>query len=134
MITIHLDLKAVDGNYVELRYFTNNYNQYKERTLHLSEITDLIELAERDYYVSSFAEDYAVTGLRLYKWLDGSDRWLQNLINQYQRQGIILAIRTSVENVETFHGTSLQNNTTSVVGESRGNCFKSRNSFNTKVD
>jgi tetratricopeptide (TPR) repeat protein len=92
---LHLDLKAVAGNYVELRYFTDNYNQDERRTLPLSEITDLIELAERDYYVSSFAEDYAVTGLRLYNWLDGTDRWLQKLINQYQRQGIILAIATA---------------------------------------
>ncbi|MTJ41770.1 tetratricopeptide repeat protein [Dolichospermum flos-aquae] len=95
MQILHLDLKAVAGNYVELRYFTDNYNQYERRTLPLSEITDLIELAERDYYVSSFAEDYAVTGLRLYNWLDGTDRWLQKLINQYQRQGIILAIATA---------------------------------------
>ncbi|MDB9486812.1 CHAT domain-containing protein [Dolichospermum circinale CS-537/01] len=94
MQILHLDLKAVDGNYVELRYFTDNYNKYEKRTLSLSEITDLIELAEIDYYVSSYAEDYAVTGLRLYNWLDGSDRWLQNLINQHQHQGqgIILAI------------------------------------------
>jgi tetratricopeptide (TPR) repeat protein len=92
---LHLDLKAIAGNYVELRYFTDNYNKYEKRTLPLSEITDLIELAERDYYVSSFAEDYAVTGLRLYNWLDGTDRWLQKLINQYQRQGIILAIATA---------------------------------------
>ncbi len=95
MQILHLDLKAVAGNYVELRYFTDNYNQYERRTLPLSEITDLIELAERDYYVSSFAEDYAVTGLRLYNWLDGTDRWLQKLINQYQHQGIILAIATA---------------------------------------
>ncbi|MFN7415919.1 MAG: hypothetical protein ACK5RT_18885, partial [Dolichospermum sp.] len=86
MQILHLDLKAVAGNYVELRYFTDNYNKYEKRSLPLSEITDLIELAERDYYVSSFAEDYAVTGLRLYNWLDGTDRWLQKLINQYQRQ------------------------------------------------
>ena len=95
MQILHLDLKAVAGNYVELRYFTDNYNKYEKRSLPLSEITDLIELAERDYYVSSFAEDYAVTGLRLYNWLDGTDRWLQKLINQYQRQGIILAIATA---------------------------------------
>ena len=95
MQILHLDLKAVAGNYVELRYFTDNYNQYTKRTLPLSDINDLIELAERDYYVSSFAEDYAVTGLRLYNWLDGSDRWLQKLINQYQRQRIILAIATA---------------------------------------
>jgi Tfp pilus assembly protein PilF len=92
---LHLDLKEIAGNYVELRYFTDNYNKYEKRTLPLSEITDLIELAERDYYVSSYAEDYAVTGKRLYNWLDGSDRWLQTLINQYQRQGIILAIATA---------------------------------------
>ena len=97
MQILHLDLKAVSGNYVELRYFTDNYNQYERRTLPLSEINDLIELAEMYYYVpvDSFAQDYAVTGLRLYNWLDGTDRWLQKLINQYQRQGIILAIATA---------------------------------------
>ncbi|MGM3306443.1 tetratricopeptide repeat protein [Anabaena sp. WFMT] len=95
MQILHLDLKAVAGNYVELRYFTDNYNKNEKRSLPLSEITDLIELAERDYYVSSYAEDYAVTGLRLYNWLDGSDRFLQKLINQYQRQGTILAIVTA---------------------------------------
>ncbi|MFM6159273.1 MAG: CHAT domain-containing protein, partial [Sphaerospermopsis kisseleviana] len=31
----------------------------------------------------------------MYNWLDGSDRWLEKLINQYQRQGIILAIATA---------------------------------------
>jgi hypothetical protein len=55
---LHLDLKAVAGNYVELPYFTDNYNKYEKRSLPLSEISDLIELAERDYYVSSFGEDY----------------------------------------------------------------------------
>ena len=97
MQILHLDLKAVDGNYVELRYFTDNYNKYERRTLPLSEISDLIESAEMYYYVpvDSFAQDYTVTGLRLYNWLDGSDRFLQKLINQYQRQGIILAIATA---------------------------------------
>ncbi|MFN7851626.1 MAG: CHAT domain-containing protein [Dolichospermum sp.] len=97
MQILHLDLKAVAGNYVELRYFTDNYNKYERRTLPLSEISDLIESAEMYYYVpvDSFAQDYTVTGLRLYNWLDGSDRFLQKLINQYQRQGIILAIATA---------------------------------------
>ena len=95
MQILHLDLKAVASNYVELRYFTDNYNKYEKRSLSLSEITDLIELAETDYYFSSVAKNYAETGLRLYNWLDGSDRWLQKLINQYQRQGIILAIATA---------------------------------------
>ncbi len=92
MQILHLDLKLVADNYVELRYFTDNPNQYEKRSLPLSEITDLIELAECDYYVSAFPEDYTVTGRRLYNWLDGSDRWLQPLLNKYRREGIVLAI------------------------------------------
>ncbi|MBS9389832.1 MAG: hypothetical protein HEQ33_13460 [Dolichospermum sp. WA123] len=48
MQILHLDLKAVAGNYVELRYFTDNYNQYERRTLPLSEITDLSKSAQRN--------------------------------------------------------------------------------------
>jgi tetratricopeptide (TPR) repeat protein len=97
--TLHLDLKPVDENYVELRYFIDNPNKYERRSLPLSEIADLIKLAERDYYVSFFPEDYTITGRRLYNWLDGSDvydglrlRWLQPLLDKYQREGIVLAI------------------------------------------
>ncbi|MFK0729938.1 MAG: CHAT domain-containing protein, partial [Gloeotrichia echinulata HAB0833] len=89
---LHLDLKLVAENYVQLRYFVDNPNQYQERSLPLSQISDLIRLAERDYYVSAFPEDYTVTGQQLYNWLDGNDRWLQSLLNKYRRQGIVLAI------------------------------------------
>ncbi len=92
MQTLHLDLKPVAENYVELRYFIDNPDKYEKRSLPLSEIADLIQLAERDYYVSFFPEDYRVTGRRLYDWLDGSDRWLQPLLDKYQREGIVLAI------------------------------------------
>ncbi|MDZ8051588.1 MAG: tetratricopeptide repeat protein [Aulosira sp. ZfuVER01] len=95
MQILHLDLKPVDENYVELRYFVDNPNQYERRSLALTEIADLIELAERDYYVSSLPEDYTVTGRRLYKWLDGSDRTLQSLLDKHRREGVMLAIATS---------------------------------------
>ncbi|OUL30101.1 NB-ARC domain-containing protein [Nostoc sp. RF31YmG] len=95
MQTLHLDLKPVDGNYVELRYFIDNPNEYERRSLPLTEIADLIELAERDYYVSALPKDYTVTGRRLYNWLDGSDRTLQSLLNKYRREGVVLAIATS---------------------------------------
>ncbi|MHC5735248.1 tetratricopeptide repeat protein [Nostoc sp.] len=95
MQTLHLDLKPIDDNYVELRYFIDNPNQYEKRSLSLTEVADLIKLAERDYYVSFFPEDYTVTGRRLYNWLDGSDRWLQPLLDKYRREGIVLAITTS---------------------------------------
>ncbi|MFN6536764.1 MAG: tetratricopeptide repeat protein [Nostoc sp. EkiNYC01] len=104
MQTLHLDLKPVDENYVELRYFIDNPNKYEKRSLPLSEIADLIKLAERDYYVSFFPEDYTVTGRRLYSWLDGSDRTLQSLLDKHRREGIVLAIGTSVK---TLHVTSL---------------------------
>ena len=92
MQTLHLDLKPVDENYVELRYFIDNPNQYEKRSLSLTEVADLIEFAERDYYVSFLPEDYTVTGRRLYNWLDGSDRWLQPLLDKHRREGIVLAI------------------------------------------
>ncbi|MBE8966457.1 tetratricopeptide repeat protein [Nostocales cyanobacterium LEGE 12452] len=95
MQTLHLDLKPVADNYVELRYFVDNPNQYEKRSLCLTDIADLIKLAERDYYVSFFPEDYTITGRRLYDWLDGSDRTLQPLLDKYRREGIVLAIATS---------------------------------------
>ncbi|MHC5849974.1 tetratricopeptide repeat protein [Nostoc sp.] len=95
MQTLHLDLKSVAENYVELRYFVDNPNQYEKRSLSLTEVADLIKLAERDYYVSFFPEDYTVTGRRLYNWLDGSDHWLQPLLDKYRREGIVLAIATT---------------------------------------
>ena len=92
MQTLHLELKPVAENYVELRYFIDNPNKYEKRSLLLTEIADLIKLAERDYYVADLPEDYVVTGRRLYNWLDGSDRWLQPLLDQYRGEGIVLAI------------------------------------------
>ncbi len=92
MQILHLDLKPVDENYVELRYFIDNPDKYKKRSLPLSEIADLIKLAKRDYYVTDLPEDYTVTGRRLYDWLDGSDRTLQPLLDEHRREGIVLAI------------------------------------------
>ncbi|MBD3557967.1 CHAT domain-containing protein [Planktothrix sp. FACHB-1355] len=94
MQILHLDLKQVAGEYVELRYFLDNPNQYQRRQLPLTEIADLLNLAEQDYYVR-LAEDYAKTGQKLYNWLDGSDRFFQRLLNQHQRDGIVLAIATA---------------------------------------
>ena len=94
MQVLHLDLKPVGENDVELRYFSDNPNQYKTRSLPLAEITDLIGLAERDYYVR-LAVDYTITGHKLYNWLDGSDRFLQRLLNHSRRKEIILAINAA---------------------------------------
>jgi CHAT domain-containing protein len=89
--TLHLDLKPVGDNYAELRYFFDNPNQYQRRSLPLLEIADLIQLAEQDYYVR-LAVDYAITGRKLYDWLDGSDRFLSRAMQQHPGESFVLAI------------------------------------------
>ncbi|WP_278561708.1 hypothetical protein [Fischerella thermalis] len=42
MQVLHPDLKAVDGNYVDLRYFVNNPNQYERRSLCFQRIIRLL--------------------------------------------------------------------------------------------
>ncbi|NES24696.1 MAG: CHAT domain-containing protein, partial [Symploca sp. SIO3E6] len=91
MKILHFDLKLVQDNYVELRYFSDNPHQYQSRRLPLEEIAELVKLAEHDYYVR-LAMDYAVTGQKLYRWLDGKERWLERLLQPYQREGVVLAI------------------------------------------
>jgi hypothetical protein len=101
---LHLDLKLVAGNYAELRYFFDNANQYQRRSLPLDAIAEVIELAETAYYSPHESiilrsrlsvNDYTITGRKLFNWLDGSDRFLQQAINQYCREGIVLAIAAS---------------------------------------
>ncbi len=90
--SLSIDLKFVTQDYVELRYFIDNPNDYHSLSLTVAEIADLIKLAERDYYIADLPEDYTVTGRRLYNWLDGSERWLQPLLDKHRRKGIVLAI------------------------------------------
>jgi CHAT domain len=94
MQLLHLDLRQFNDERAELRYFFNNPNDYKERSLALIEIQDLLQVAERDYY-TSLPENFPTTGLMLYDWLDGSERWLSAAIAKYRRQGLVLAIATT---------------------------------------
>ena len=94
MQILHLDLKPAGKDYIELRFFVDNPNQYEPRSLPLAEISDLLTKAEESYY-TYLPEDYAITGKKLYNWLDGNDRFLQELIDKYWREGIILAISTA---------------------------------------
>ncbi|MEA5463831.1 tetratricopeptide repeat protein [Leptothoe sp. PORK10 BA2] len=76
MRIFHIDLKPKDDQHIALRYGWENLSDFAERILPMSEISDLIARAERDYYVQLLPDDYGITGQRLYQWLDGSDRWL----------------------------------------------------------
>ncbi|MDJ0581030.1 hypothetical protein [Crocosphaera sp.] len=85
MKILHLDLKPAGEDYIELRFFVDNPNQYKSRSLPLAEIADLVKKAEEGYH-TYLPEDYVTTGQKLYHWLDGSDRFLQGLIDKYWRE------------------------------------------------
>ncbi|MGB3641088.1 MAG: CHAT domain-containing protein [Rivularia sp. (in: cyanobacteria)] len=97
MQILHFNIKLIQDNYVELRYFQSNPNNYQSRSLPLAEIADLIQLAERDYYIP-LPEDYTKTGQKLFNWLDGNDRFLQQLLDKQRGKGVVLAISTS-ENI-----------------------------------
>ena len=94
MTILHIDLKLVGKDYAEFRYFWDNPNQYKSRQLPLAQIANLINRAETDYY-TRLPEEYAKTGQALYNWLDGSDRYFAQALNQHLREGIVLAIAAS---------------------------------------
>ncbi|MEH1773419.1 tetratricopeptide repeat protein [Nostoc sp.] len=94
MQVLHLDLRQFNDKQVELRYFFDNPNDYEERTIAFIEIQDLLQVVERDYY-TSLPENFITTGLMLYDWLDGSERWLSAAITKYRRQGLVLAIATT---------------------------------------
>lgn len=93
MKILHISLTAQGKDYVSLRYFWDNSNDYQEQKLPLSEIKDLIEKAETDYY-TRLPVEYSKTGQRLYNWLDGSQRLLAKVLQQCPPQGLILAIAT----------------------------------------
>ncbi|KYC34582.1 hypothetical protein WA1_51255 [Scytonema hofmannii PCC 7110] len=83
---LHLVLKPIGSDYAECRYFWDHTNDSQSCQLSLAEIKE----AERDY--NTRPEDYAKMGQALYNWLDGSERILQQAIDQHRRDGIVLAI------------------------------------------
>ena len=93
MKILHISLTQKGQDYVSLRYFWDNPNNYKEHKLPLAEIKGLSDKAETDYY-TRLPVDYATTGQSLYNWLDKSDRLLANALKESHPQGLIIAIAT----------------------------------------
>jgi tetratricopeptide (TPR) repeat protein len=94
MRILHLNLKLAKEEYAELRYFFENPNDFESRSLPLKDIAELIQMTEQDYYVH-LAENYSITGQKLYRWLDGSDRWLSRALAQCPGEGVALAISST---------------------------------------
>ncbi|NJO58924.1 MAG: CHAT domain-containing protein, partial [Richelia sp. RM2_1_2] len=92
MPVLRFDLKIIQDNYVELRYYFNDKTQYEQRNLDLAEISDLVQIAERDYY-TALPESHDVTGKRLFNWLDGHERWLSRAIRECRGKELVIAIK-----------------------------------------
>lgn len=90
MQILHIDLRVIDGDYADMRYGWENPNAFESRRLFVTDIQDITDLMEVDYYVAR-PEDYVKTGKRLYAWLDGSDRWLSQLLDD-AKTDVVLAI------------------------------------------
>jgi hypothetical protein len=95
MKILHLDLKLIKDDLVELQFFQNNPNEFDPRHFPLGEIDKLIEKAETYYYTSPEDEDLAKIGKQLYDWLDNNDRYLEKNLNDLGDREIILAIATA---------------------------------------
>jgi hypothetical protein len=94
MKILHVDLQERGSNSVEFRFFWDNPNQTLTYTRSLSEIKNLSDRADTDYY-TRLLEDHATTGQGLYRWLDGTERILQKELDSHRAEGIVLAISTS---------------------------------------
>ena len=94
MKILHIDLQERGSNSVEFRFFWDNPNQIDFYTRSLSEIDHLSKKADTDYY-TRLPEDHSKTGQGLYRWLDGTERILQNELDSHRGEKIVLAISTS---------------------------------------
>ena len=93
MKILHISLTEQGRDYASLRYFWENPYNYKEHKLPLSEIKNLSNRAETDYYTIQ-PLGYEQIGQALYNWLDTDKRILANALQEPRPEGLIIAIST----------------------------------------
>ncbi|MBP0027308.1 GUN4 domain-containing protein [Roseofilum sp. Guam] len=95
---LHIQLTPVGKDQARFQFFWDNPNQFEPRFLALSEIEELLQISETDYY-TLIPLSYPETGEELFNWLDGNDRLLQSALNEsrtkHRGEQIVLAISTS---------------------------------------
>ncbi|MDB9518610.1 GUN4 domain-containing protein [Roseofilum reptotaenium CS-1145] len=95
---LHIQLTPVGKDQARFQFFWDNPNQFEPRFLALSEIEELLQISETDYY-TLLPVSYAEMGEELFNWLDGTDRLLQSALNESRKkhrgEQIVLAISTS---------------------------------------
>ena len=90
MQILYIELHPSSETKVELRYQKLHSQGYEKQILLISEIADLIALAERDIYVAM--PDPVAIGKKLFGWLDGDGRWLSRALADCQGELLVLAI------------------------------------------
>src|SRR5258708_31122395 len=96
VITLHVELKDLGEGRGELRYWRENPHQHQTRNIVIAEIQDLLKQAEKDYNPTN-APEVATVGKRLYRWLDGGDRWLTRELEALQGQCDVVALAISAQ-------------------------------------
>jgi hypothetical protein len=94
MNVVRLELKQIasaktERQSAELRYWLPGQTQYKSRKLTLAEIAELYDFIDRDFTTRNL--NLLQLGRRLFDWLDGTERWLAQAIEQQSRD-LVLAI------------------------------------------
>jgi hypothetical protein len=87
---LYIELHPSSETKVELRYHKLKSQGYGKQVLQISEIAGLIDLAERDIYVSM--PDPVAMGKKLFGWLDGDRRWLSRALADCDK-GLFVAVK-----------------------------------------
>ncbi len=92
MQTLRIQLKEVQRDCVELRYWVEPQKTYESQFLNIAQIADLVKEAKLNYYLGR--PRLKEMGQKLFCWLDGEGRWLSRAIKECHQDGLILAIAT----------------------------------------
>lgn len=92
---LYIEIRPADKETADLRYFFDNPNDFKARTLKMASVEELIDEAEKFYYVPRALADLVRIGKQLFLWLDGEDRFLSEPITACRcTKTLALAIST----------------------------------------
>ncbi|MBA2592793.1 MAG: CHAT domain-containing protein [Gammaproteobacteria bacterium] len=88
---VHIELVEQTADALQLRFWRENPNDVRTRTLALPEIADLVGKAETDYN-SPLPAKLQEIGQRLFHWLDGGERWITAEIEAAANQAPVLVL------------------------------------------
>ena len=88
---LHIELVEQTADALQLRFWRENHNDVRTRTLALPEIADLVGKTETDYY-SPLPAKLKDIGQRLFRWLDGGERWITAEIVAAANQAPVLVL------------------------------------------